>query len=238
MLGEQSIEVGVVNLQFLTGVAPVMLAVGVRHLRIDVEPVLHSLGEVLHVVRDAVGVVEDAGGFGFLVALLQPTVEVRLGNHQADAMDGVCELMDEDVLGMIFVNLISQHILLSAGCQRFVDGASEPSGTQVPVQGGVVDQIAMLGDVRGALVAGHDGHAGVSLDHGLQHLGLQHTGHGIQRPVGSHEGRVRNAPGRDERQAIHIHVLHVEGIQSQGIRDGADDALRHLKGSPAPVPSL
>jgi hypothetical protein len=84
------------------------------HFGVDVKPVLYSLSEVLHVVGDAIGTIEDATGLGFLVELLKATVKVRFGNHQADAMDGVGELMDEDVLGVVFIYLITKHILFGA----------------------------------------------------------------------------------------------------------------------------
>ena len=179
MLGEEGVEVGVVDLELFACVAPVMLAVGAGHLGVDVEPVLYGLGEIFHVVGGAVGAVEDASGLGILIELLEATVEVGLCNHEADAMDGVGKLMDEDVLGVVFVDLIGEDVLFGTGGQRLVDGATEATGAEVPVEGGVVDEVVVLGQVGGTFVATHDGHACVCFDHSLQHLRLQHASHGI-----------------------------------------------------------
>ncbi len=114
VLGEKGVEVRVIDLQLFAGVAPVVLAVGMGHLGVDVKPVLHRLGEIFHVVGDTVGAVEDTFGLGVLVELLEAAVELGFGNHQTDAMDGVGELMDEDVLGVVFIDLIAKHILFGA----------------------------------------------------------------------------------------------------------------------------
>ena len=86
VLREQLIEVGVVLLQFLAGVTPVVLAVGVRHLGVYVEPVLHSLGEVFFLIGDAIGVVEDSTGLCLLVECLQTGVEGGVDLDDADAV--------------------------------------------------------------------------------------------------------------------------------------------------------
>ena len=194
ILREQLIEVGVVLLQFLASVTPVVLAIGVRHLGIHVEPVLHGLGEVFFLIGDAIGVVEDSTGLRLLVERLQTGVEGGVDLDDADAMNGVGKLMDEDVLGMVFINLVGQHVLFGARRQWLFDGAAQSTGSQVPVQRGVVHKIVMLGQVGSTFVASHDGHAGVRLLHRLENLRAQHRGHRIEGSMGSHEGRIGHTP--------------------------------------------
>ena len=114
VFGKECIEVGVIVLELFTGVAPIVFAVGMIHLCVDVKPVLHSLGEIFHVVGDAISAIENATGLGFLVELLEASVKIGFSNHQTNAMDRVSKLMDEDVLSVVFINLITQHILLGA----------------------------------------------------------------------------------------------------------------------------
>ena len=204
-----------------------MLAIGAGHLGVHVEPVLHGLGEVFLLVGGTIGALEDAACLCLLVESLQARVEGGVDLYDADAVDGMGELMDEDVLSMVFVNLVRQHVLLGTRGQRLVDGAAKATGTEVPVQRRVVDEVVMLGQVGSALVARHNGHAGIGLLHGLEYLGTQHRRHGIERAMGSHEGRVGHAPRRHEGQSVHVDILRVELVVAQGVRHGCDLALGH-----------
>ena len=165
-----------------------------RHLGVYVEPVLHGLSEVFFLIGDAIGVVEDSTGLCFLVERLQTGVEGGVDLNDADAMNGVCKLMDEDVLGMVFINLVGQHVLFGTRRQRFFDGAAQSSGSQVPVQRGVVHEIVMLGQVGRTFIASHDGHAGIRFLHRFENLRAQHRGHRIEGAMSSHEGRVGHTP--------------------------------------------
>ena len=88
-LSEQRIEVGVKLLKLLAGVAPVVLAVGVWHFGIHVEPVLNGFSPVFLNGGGAVGAFDDSAFHGLVVEFLQAFVEIRIHLDDADAVDGM-----------------------------------------------------------------------------------------------------------------------------------------------------
>ena len=214
------------------------------HLRVHVEPVLDALGEILGDVRQSVGVPPEVLVLRILQQGLQTVVDVRIHLDDAHEVDRMGELVDEDVLRVVLVDLVAEDVLLRAGGERELEVAAQAAGPEVPVQGGVVDQVMVLRDVGGAFVAAHHRHAGARLAEGVHHLVGQHGGHRPQRVVAGDERAVRAAPGRAQRNAVHVHIFLVPGIQVQGIRRSRDHAggnperfhevhFRLLRGRPA-----
>ena len=200
------------------------------HFRVHVEPVLDTLGKVFGDVGEAVGVPPEVLRLGILEEGRQLVVDIRIHLHDAHEVDRVREFVDEDVLRVILVDLVAQHVLLRAGSERELEVTAQAAGPEVPVQGRVVDQVVVLRNVGGAFVAAHHRHAGACLAEGVHHVVRQHGRHGVQRVMTGDERTVRAAPGRAQRNAVHIHILLVPGIQVQGIRRGRDHALGNAEG--------
>ena len=194
VLGEELVEVGVKLSEFFAGVAPIVLAISIGHLGIDVKPVLYGLGKVLLLVCLPVGVGQESFFFSFFIEALQSAVEGGVYLYDADAVDGVGELMDEDVLRMVFVYLVGQHILLCTTGERLFDGATESTCAEVPVECGVIDEIVVLWQVGGALIPSHDGHTCIALYHGLQDFWFEHACHSVKSAVCGHESGVGHSP--------------------------------------------
>ena len=87
ILREQVVEARVILLELLAGVDPVVLAVCIWSLGIDIEPVLHALGEILFDVGACISALILALGPCSLEEGCQLVVDLRMYLEDADEMD-------------------------------------------------------------------------------------------------------------------------------------------------------
>ena len=102
-----------VALHFLAGVDLVVLSVAVVfiHFRIDIEPVLYTFSPIFPYVGRSIYILPPSLGYGSIQRGLQFVVEFRMNRQDACSMNCMGKLVDQDIFGMILVDLISQDIL-------------------------------------------------------------------------------------------------------------------------------
>ena len=112
---------------------------------------------------------------GFFEALVEGGVEVFEGH----LVNGVCEFVDADRLGIVGIAGVVEEVFLAAGNGGALAGGSEPTGAAVPEFGW--REVGVLRDVAGALAGGHDGIAHFVFGELFENVGpfFEHGAHGV-----------------------------------------------------------
>ena len=131
--------------------------------------------------------------------------------------------MDADILGGIRVAGEAKQILFRAAHCGTSRRRAQAASAAVPVD--LRFQVAVLGNIRGEFVPGHDGQANVIAGHRVEHVGAvrEHLPH---NPGGLAQREVRDVRRANDGQAVEVDELLIERrkleVAAHRVRHGAD----------------
>ena len=191
------------------------VAVVIIDFGIDVEPVLNSFRPIFLDVGGGIDVFPEATGDGVVEGSLQFVVKLRVYRRDAHIMNRMGKFVNHNILCMILIDLVGQDVFLGAGREGHFERAAKASRAEVPVDRRVIDEKSVLGDIGGAFITRHNADAGVAARERLHHVGGKGFRQGIEAYVGGIEAAVRDAPGADDVDTVHVHVFLIKRVEVQ-----------------------